>query len=416
MISNSRISPLLATMEMWDTVVLGLGGIGSFALRAVSKETKNVLGIERFARAHSKGSSHGQSRIYRKAYFENPDYVPWINFSLKEFLKLQTETNTSIVNECGMLLVEEEAKGELLEVSLASAKRHNVPIECLGVGELRERFPQFRYSEGMVGVFEPGAGFLRPERAIRAALQQAEENEATIWENTVVKSLQEIPSDASGKISHVEILVQHYNGEEELILAKSVLVAAGSWTSEIIPSFAPHLRVIRQLQTWVDVSSLDHSSIYDSGNMPCFAISTPEWPLALYGIPVDSQCDGERYRTSIKFGIHGRNQIVDPNLNPPSVSHAELEEIKGAGRSFLNSRIGDLTIKDTVPCMYTMTKDQDFIVGVPEGYEKVCVVGGLSGHGFKMSPALGQILADFALERDLKPWNGDFCSPARFGV
>jgi len=35
-----------------------------------------VLGLERFGRAHDRGSSHGQTRIIRKAYFEHADYVP----------------------------------------------------------------------------------------------------------------------------------------------------------------------------------------------------------------------------------------------------------------------------------------------------------------------------------------------------
>ena len=63
--------------------------------------------------------------------------------------------------------------------------------------------------------------------------------------------------------------------------------------------------------------------------------------------------------------------------------------------------------------MYTMTEDENFIIGVPDGYSKICAVAGLSGHGFKMAPALGQMLADFATDKGLDHWNAEFCSPKR---
>ena len=398
---------------MWDSVVLGLGGVGSFALRALSRESKNVLGIERFARGHAKGSSHGQSRIYRKAYFENPEYVPWIEYSLKEFRQLEKETDKAIMKECGMLLVQEEDNGKYLEVCRTSAREHNVVTETMRVGELRERFPQFRYTEDMVGILEPGGGLLRPERTMRAALEQAEDHGATVWENSIVKSLKEI-QDGSDCI--IELIVQRPGGEEEQVLARSALVAAGAWASELIPSYAPHLKVIRQIQTWIDVSSLDDSEIYDAGNMPAFVLVTPEWPLPLYGIPVDGECDGPMYKNCIKFGVHGVEDVVNPNQNPSIISPSEIEEMMKAMKTGMDPKVCALSFTDKSPCMYTMTKDGDFMIGAPKGYKKVCVVAGLSGHGFKMVPALGQMLADFALEKSLDPWKADFCSPSRFGV
>jgi sarcosine oxidase len=397
---------------MWDSVVLGLGGVGSFALRALSKESKNVLGIERFTRGHAKGSSHGQSRIYRKAYFENPKYVPWIEYSLKEFRQLEKETDKAIMKECGMLLIQED-NGKYLEVCKASAREHNVVTETMRVGELRERFPQFRYTADMVGILEPGGGLLRPERTMRAALEQAEDHGAIVWENSIVKSLKEIQD---GSACFVELIVQRPGGEEEQVLARSALVAAGAWASELIPSYAPHLKVIRQIQTWIDVSSLDDSEIYDAGNMPAFVLVTPEWPLPLYGIPVDGECDGPMYKSCIKVGIHGVDSVVNPNQNPSIVSPSEIEEMMEAMKTGMNPEACALPFTDMAPCMYTMTKDEDFMIGAPKGYQKVCVVAGLSGHGFKMVPALGQMLADFALEKSLDPWKTGFCSPSRFGV
>ena len=392
--------------------MIGLGGVGSFALRSLSKETKHVLGIERFVRGHSKGSSHGQSRIYRKAYFESPKYVPWIEYSLDQFQILEKEMDVSLMKECGMILVQKD-NGHYLEVCRQSAKLHNITTETLRVDALRQRFPHFNYTEDMIGILEPGGGLLRPERTICSALKQAEQQGATIWEGCRVTSLVEVSNGLSG---HVELIVKHPSGEDEQVFARSALVGAGSWGSELIPSFRPHLKVLRQIQSWIDVSTLENPEIYKAGNMPGFVLVSPWWPLPLYGLPVDDQCDGEVYRQSIKFGVHERQEVVQPSNNPSSVSREELDEIRIAAKAGLNSEVCSLPITGAAPCLYTMTKDRDFIIGVPKGYQRTFAVLGLSGHGFKMVPALGQMMADFALRRPLDSWQKEFCSPSRFNV
>jgi sarcosine oxidase len=403
---------------MWDTVVLGLGGVGSFALRAVAREdTKaSVLGIERFCRGHDKGSSHGKNRVYRRAYFEHPSYVPWIEFSIKECTALQSQQNIPIIQECGVLLAVPKDSANLIEAALASAKEHNIVTEELGVDALRQRFLQFSYTDDMIGVYEPGGGFMRPEAATTAALKDAEEYGATIWENTVVGSIREIQDETGCKVSHIEIVVQREKGEET-ILARNVLVAAGAWTSELMPTFAPHLKVLRQLQTWVDTSPTTNSSIYDSSRMPALGMLTADVPNPIYALPADSEAKAtDKYKGCVKLGIHARECPVDPNLNPSKVTQAEQEEMANAIKAGFRPEVSSQPLMETKPCMYTMTSDEHFMIGVPKGYERVCVVAGLSGHGFKMVPALGQMLADFALGKGLDQWNASFCSPSRFGV
>lgn len=63
----------------FDCVVLGVGGMGSAALYTLAKRGLNVCGIEQFVLAHDRGSSHGDTRMIRKAYFEHPDYMPLLH-------------------------------------------------------------------------------------------------------------------------------------------------------------------------------------------------------------------------------------------------------------------------------------------------------------------------------------------------
>ncbi|MCB0216494.1 MAG: N-methyltryptophan oxidase, partial [Chloroflexi bacterium] len=72
-------------MDQAEVIVIGLGGVGAFALRALSQIGVDALGLERFAPGHDRGSSHGGTRVFRHAYFEHPDYVPLLRFSSDDF-------------------------------------------------------------------------------------------------------------------------------------------------------------------------------------------------------------------------------------------------------------------------------------------------------------------------------------------
>jgi glycine/D-amino acid oxidase-like deaminating enzyme len=159
---------------------------------------------------------------------------------------------------------------------LESTKLHNVPTERLILAEVEQKFPQFRY-EGkmddnnspddceMTGEFEPGGGMVRPETIVDAALKEAENDHgAIIWENTEVKAIQAVQGDGSN--SQVKVSVER-DGQEIKITART---AAGAWTSEIILPWKPHLRPVRILQTWLDVST---------PNMPCIVMVKPTLPI-----------------------------------------------------------------------------------------------------------------------------------------
>lgn len=433
---------------MWDVVVLGLGGVGSFALRAVAQSSDSVLGVEQFQRGHDKGSSHGQSRIYRKAYFEHPNYVPWIEYSLQEFQKLQetftASSSPSIVMPSGVLLMVPRENRHLLDAALATAKQHQIPVQVLEGDDLQARFPQFNYAHKskdggtipMLGLYEPGGGVIRPENAIHAALQDAEAHGAQIWEDSKVLSLREIHSKESGT-KCIELVIKRTTNNTidgqttataqhttTTIYARKVLLTAGPWTGDVLREWKPHLQTTRQLQTWVDISAMPSPHLYDGSThkMPALGAILPGIDQPVYALPADlsqSSYRSNSYAACIKLGIHARPCPVDPSQNHSTrVTPDEEAELKSAIQATFGNDLGELPLHQTRPCLYTMTADEHFVIGNPSSMSSNClfVVAGLSGHGFKMVPALGQIMADFALDRDLTKWNLDFCDPSRFGI
>ena len=183
------------------------------------------------------------------------------------------------------------------------------------------------------------------------------------------------------------------------------------------------MTVTRQVQGWLDVSHSIAPDTYLPDQFPTWILATRNYPLPFFGIPVVDTSTNKRYT---KVGIHNHeNQIKDPSTNPASVSLEELEEYQRAVKVALNAtawcgtdRTDLLECLKTQSCMYTMTPDDNFIVGIPSEFPNVYAVAGLSGHGFKMAPALGQMLADYALLGEAavnQKWHPDrFCSPSRF--
>jgi glycine/D-amino acid oxidase-like deaminating enzyme len=341
---------------------------------------------------------------------------------------LEKNSGKDLMQECGALMMDTtndlDQLPPLVQACYDTAQEHNIPVEILDLANLEQRFPQFQYNfKNMVGIYEPHAGLLRPEKIIEAALAEAEaEGGVEITENAQVAEIRDL-SEQGGARGPVELVIKTDDGEERHIQTRSLLVSAGAWTGQLIPAWKPHLNVTRQIQGWIDVSQTEGDpALFASDTMPAWLMVTPECPLPVYGLPCDS-ADSEN-KDLLKVGIHGRSvRVRDLAKNPSSASAMEIAELQLATACGLSEagwkspQHGLLpNYAELQPCLYTMTADTHYMIGKPAGYQSVFCVAGLSGHGYKMTPTLGQIMADFALGNDTTQWKIDFCSPTRFGV
>ena len=450
----------------YDAVVVGLGGVGTFALRALAKEAsfgprkRSFLGVElgtifpfessgSSATPEAGHSSRGQSRIYRRAYFEHANYVPWIEHSLNVFREMERANGVSLMKECGMLLIEPSKstaptttinqvhlEGSSLPPYISSswnsAKLHNIPVEFIDSKQLKKRFPQFhvRRNTNMVGLLEPGGGFLRPERIMKVALQEALSHDTVvILDRTRVTEIENFPG--RGKM---QLRFELKGSVDVEVTTNKLLISMGAWTSTILPSWKHFLHPVRQVQGWIDTREgpSNLQSMYSSEEMPAFVYISPDFPEALYGVPCDDDCDGAGMVAGdvgtestdpkhwLKVGIHkqdiSKGFSLAGHLLKSSVS--EKEELQKVVPLCIDTRTWSkpkaIPLAHTKPCLYTMTPDKHFVIG--QASPNIFCVAGLSGHGFKMTPSLGQMMADFAFGKDnlLSHWNAEFCSPKRF--
>ena len=87
----------------YDVIIIGVGGMGAATAYSLARRGVSVCGIERHGVAHDLGSSHGHTRIIRKAYFEHPDYIPLLHRSYELWAELEGEAKISLFDQCGFL-------------------------------------------------------------------------------------------------------------------------------------------------------------------------------------------------------------------------------------------------------------------------------------------------------------------------
>ena len=134
-----------------DVIVIGLGGHGSAAAAHLSARGVRVIGIEQFSPAHSKGSSHGHSRIIRQAYFEDPRYVPLLKRSFELWRQLQKDSGTPLLHMTGGLMIGDPSTS-VIRGTLASVRKHNLQHKILTSAQIHHMYPVFNPRPNEIGV------------------------------------------------------------------------------------------------------------------------------------------------------------------------------------------------------------------------------------------------------------------------
>jgi monomeric sarcosine oxidase len=360
-------------MERYDAIVLGIGGVGSAALYHLARRGVRAIGIDRFNPPHDRGSSHGQTRVIRQAYFEHSDYVPLLREAYGLWRDLESLARTRLFYQIGLVEVG-PPEGVVVPGVLRAADQHQLRVESLTGQQIERRWPGLRIAKDFVGVFEAAAGYLCVERCVQAHIDAARAAGAEIITDTEVQSW-----TAEGG----EVRLQTTGGHE--IVGARLIIAAGAWASRMLIDLNVALNVRRKSLFWF---ASDDSRYDVASGMPVFLFEEPEG--AFYGFP---QID-ER---GVKFAEHtGGRTVDDPLVVDRSIDVSEQSRLIEALTRYLPGVSSRVT--DHVVCLYTMSPDEHFIVDRHPSHANVVFAAGLSGHGFKFTPVLGKLLADMAVD------------------
>jgi len=376
-------------MNSYDVIVIGVGAMGSSACFQLARRGVRVLGLEQFDIPHALGSSHGQSRMIRLAYYEHPDYVPLLRRAYDLWDQLESISGQKLLYRTGGVYLG-PIDGEVVGGSLRAARQHNLVHELLDRAELRKRFPQFKAPESWVAVWEPEAGFLTPENVISAYAQAALRNGAELHGRERV-----ISWEASSK----HAIVRTDRGEYH---AEKLVFCGGPWTSSLVADLGIKLLVTRQVLGWVWPKEPE---LFELGRLPVWAIDHLDGTLH-YGFPLLRDMPG------FKIGHHGPGRETDPDRVARDPQPGDEETFRPILRDFIPQADGPLLSMKV--CMYTNSPDHHFIIDRHPIHERVTLACGFSGHGFKFASVVGEVLADLALDGRTR-WPVGFLSPTRFG-
>jgi sarcosine oxidase len=353
-----------------DVLIAGLGAMGSSAAFHLARRGVRVRGFDRYWPPHTMGSSHGQSRIIREAYFEDPVYVPMVRRAYELWRELERDAAEPLLLLTGGLMFG-RPDSELVAGTRASAERYGLDHEVLTVSEISRRFPAFRPEPDMVAVYEPRAGILFPEACVQAHLSGARACGAQIHGDEPVLGWE---ADANG----VSVTTRSGNYGADLLI-----VSAGAWVGQLLAPLEPPLVVERQVAFWFDPrSSPEH-------------FSAANCPVHLW------QFDGDRFAygfpdlgNGVKVACHHQGVTGSPDSLTREVAVDEVENARSLIRRFLPDADG--TFRSATACLYTNTPDEHFWIDRHPQYDNVLIASPCSGHGFKFASVIGEVLADLA--------------------
>jgi len=360
-------------MLVYDVIVIGVGGMGSAAVQHLAQRGRRVLGIDQFNLAHDRGSSHGHTRIIRRAYFEHPDYVPLLNRAYTLWADLERESGRTLFARCGLLLAGPPG-GAVMPGLRRSATIHGVPIEPLNGDARRQRFSAFHLpADRYDAAFEPDAGYLLVENCVRAACEVAHRADATFaWNHRVL--------GWSPEGRGIRVSTNH-----GAFAAHALVICGGPWSELLLPSLPLPLTVRRKVQLWFAPRD-DRHRVENGGCV--FGVETDSG--FYYGFP---EIDTGR----IKIAHHtGGQSVALADRVDRTVTDDDITPV----RRFIAEHLPGVTtdVVDSSVCLYTMTPDEHFIIDRHPDFPNVCYAAGFSGHGFKFASIVGSVLADLTID------------------
>ncbi len=356
----------------FDCVVIGVGGMGSSTVHNIASRGKAVLGLEKHDIPHSEGSSHGVNRIIRLAYYEDSSYVPLLRRAYELWSDIETIAGEKLLFKVGSIDTAPSGH-EVFEGSLQSCLDHDIPHEVLRHNHINERFPAYQMPSGHMGLYQKDGGFVLSERAIVAYANSAVALGAEIHAR---ESVVEWEPENGG----VRVFTDRAD-----YTADTLVITAGPWASKMVPSLTEVAVPERQVLAWLQP---EDPQLFHPDTFPVFNAYFEEgryYGFPIYGIP------------GFKIGrYHHLEEVTDPDHVHREITVEDEQILRlAAGKYFPDGNGNVMTMKT---CLFTNTPDEHFIIDTLPNYPQVAIAAGFSGHGFKFSSVVGEILGDLVID------------------
>lgn len=357
-------------MDRLKVGVVGLGTMGAQALWQLSKQGIDATGFETYSPGHPMGAAGGETRLFRNIELQDLRYGPIVARADDIWNELQQESGLELREVTGALVMG-SPRDEQMQTALASARTSGKPYEIYDEAELKDKHPQFTVDTGDIAIWDYEGGSIRPELTVATVAGLAARNGATVNRFSKVRSIR----DESERVTVVTDFGEH-NFDR-------VIVTAGGWTNELLPSMKSTIVVRRVISAWFFGEKAGHLR-----NVVPFIRTVPNY---CYGLPTTDH-------TAMKLGVGFENHIPAdfPDTVDRTVRYDELAPFEQVIERYMPGLSPYPMRTETYIESYTL--DHREWIGRHPDMPNVIVMAGFSGHGFKMSPAYGEVAAQLAVD------------------
>jgi sarcosine oxidase len=377
----------------FEYLIIGAGGMGSAAAYHLARDGRSVLLLEQFEIGHTRGSSHGESRIIRLSY-DHPAYVRLAQAAYALWAELEQDANQTLVQLTGGLDLS-APYNPAFEACIASLSTLHIRRELLTADEIHRRFPVFRVADKTIGVYQADAGILPASQCVQAMIDRAIHYGAVVIERSPVRSIQ-IDDDGA-----------EVQTDQAIYRCRKLIICAGPWAAPLLAPLGVALPLAVTQEQYAFFAPQTPEK-FQPDRMPVFiqyGYPAGAQRVDYYGFPVFGH-------TGVKIGEHHAGPIVTADTRTFEVDAERLQRLSDYARVTLPATRGE--VLQAATCLYTNTPDQHFIIDRLPAHPHVVLAAGFSGHGFKFAILVGRILADLATRGDTR-YPLDLFTIKRFG-
>lgn len=382
-------------MPQPTVIVVGLGAMGSATAASLAGRGCRVIGIERYWPTHDRGSSHGESRAFRLAYYSDPAHVPFAQEARALWERLAQDSAAGLFTPCDAVIVAPEGSDHLT-AGRTVAEQVGIPYEMLTPPEVTARWSTIAPPARSLTFVDHSQAIINPEAAVSAHLQLAARHGAEFHFNTAVEDWSSTEQGVTVQTSQGELVADH------------LVITPGAWATEILKTPAIPMRVDRYVQVWARPAA--DLGLFAADRHPRFTFQAEDGRVAS-GFPL--LAGASLMKIAFIQGVDATTPTTPATLKRTASSAEAQQVIEFVSR--LIPALHDQPAARSSGCMSLQTPDDNFVIGPHPEHAHVTIGAAFSVHGFKFLPVVGEILADFALDgrstRDI-----ELFSPTRFAA
>jgi len=345
-------------------VVVGAGAFGGWTALSLRQKGADVTLLDAWGPGHARASSGGQTRIIRATYGPRRIYTRMAARALRLWKDHDRDWGHRCLRSTGAIWMSGADTRFGLD-SHAALEAEGIPVETMAAADAERRWPQINFSGIESVLFEPDAGYLHARQACEAVVAHFVSLGGRYQVATVLP-----PDDP-----------RHVNLADGSVLRGDVVVyACGPWLGQLFPSvIGSRITPTRQVVHYFGVPRGTH--LFGSPHLPVWL---ELGPAVMYGFPADDE-------RGFKVADDTPGPPMDPTTDPRVIEEQDITRV----RDYLARRFPDMADAPWLSgevCQYEATPDSHFIIDTHPDTTRVWLVGGGSGHGFKMGPAIGEIM------------------------